>query len=75
MFVIHSHEPYTRVMPETPADNADNKMIEAIERDLNDVDLAMDRLEKGTYFSDEVTGAPLRPEFLAANPLARRNAN
>ena len=48
-------------------------MIEAIERDLNDVDVAMDRLEKGTYFNDEVTGAPLRPEFLAANPLARRN--
>ncbi len=60
-------------MPETTADNADNKMVEAIERDLNDVDLAMDRLEKGTYFSDEVTGAPLRPEFLAANPLTRRN--
>jgi RNA polymerase-binding transcription factor DksA len=48
-------------------------MIEAIERDLNDVDTAMDRLEKGTYFSDEVTGAPLQPEFLATNPLARRN--
>ena len=73
MFVIHSHEPYTRVMPETTANDADNKMIEAIERDLNDVDVAMDRLEKGTYFNDEVTGAPLRPEFLAANPLARRN--
>ncbi|NBY44986.1 MAG: hypothetical protein EBQ64_03245 [Acidimicrobiia bacterium] len=62
-------------MPETTASNADNKMIEAIERDLNDVDTAMDRLEKGTYFSDEVTGAPLRQEFLAANPLARRNPN
>ena len=62
-------------MPETTADNADNKMVEAIERDLNDVDVAMDRLEKGTYFSDEVTNAPLRPEFLAANPLARRNPN
>ena len=60
-------------MPETPADNADNKMIEAIERDLNDVDAAMDRLEKGTYFSDEVTGAVLKPAFIAANPLARRN--
>jgi RNA polymerase-binding transcription factor DksA len=60
-------------MPETTANNADNKMIEAIERDLNDVDTAMDRLEKGTYFSDEVTGAPLQPEFLATNPLARRN--
>ncbi|MFM7827911.1 MAG: hypothetical protein ACKO82_09955 [Acidimicrobiaceae bacterium] len=62
-------------MPETTADNADNKMVEAIERDLNDVDVAMDRLEKGTYFSDEGSGAPLRPEFLAANPLARRHPN
>ena len=60
-------------MPETTANDADNKMIEAIERNLNDVDAAMDRLEKGTYFNDEVTGAPLRPEFLTVNPLARRN--
>ena len=60
-------------MPETPANDADNKMIEAIERDLNDVDVAMDRLEKGTYFSDEVTGASLQPALIAANPLARRN--
>ena len=62
-------------MPETTANDADNKMIEAIERDLNDVDAAMDRLEKGTYFNDEVTGAVLQPAFIAANPLARRNPN
>ena len=62
-------------MPETTADNADNKMVESIERDLNDVDVAMDRLEKGTYFNDEVTGAVLQTAFLAANPLARRNPN
>ena len=62
-------------MPQMTANDADNKMIEAIERDLNDVDVAMDRLEKGTYFSDEVTAAPLRTEFLTTNPLARRNPN
>ena len=62
-------------MPETTASNTDSALVEAIERDLNDVDVAMDRLEKGTYFSDEVTGAPLRAEFLTANPLARRNPN
>ena len=60
-------------MPETTANDADNKMIEAIERDLNDVDAAMDRLEKGTYFIDEITGAPIQTDFLASNPLARRN--
>lgn len=60
-------------MAETTTNDADNKMIEAIERDLNDVDVAMERLEKGTYFSDEITGAVLQPEFIVANPLARRN--
>ena len=60
-------------MTETTANDADNKMIEAIERDLNDVDAAMDRLEKGTYFIDEITGAPIQTDFLASNPLARRN--
>lgn len=60
-------------MPETTANNTDSALVDAIERDLNDVDVAMDRLEKGTYFSDEITGAPLRTDFLTANPLARRN--
>jgi RNA polymerase-binding transcription factor DksA len=60
-------------MPETTASNTDSALVDAIERDLNDVDVAMDRLEKGTYFSDEITGAPLQTDFLTANPLARRN--
>ena len=60
-------------MPETTASNTDSALVDAIERDLNDVDVAMDRLEKGTYFSDEITGAPLQIDFLTANPLARRN--
>ena len=60
-------------MPETTASNTDSALVDAIERDLNDVDFAMDRLEKGTYFSDEITGAPLQTDFLTANPLARRN--
>jgi RNA polymerase-binding transcription factor DksA len=60
-------------MPETTASNTDSALVDAIERDLNDVDVAMDRLEKGTYFSDEITGAPLQTDFLTTNPLARRN--
>jgi RNA polymerase-binding transcription factor DksA len=60
-------------MPETTASNTDSALVDAIERDLNDVDVAMDRLEKGNYFSDEITGAPLQTDFLTANPLARRN--
>ena len=60
-------------MPETTASNTDSALVDAIERDLNDVDVAMDRLEKGTYFSDEITSAPLQTDFLTTNPLARRN--
>ena len=60
-------------MPETTASNTDSALVDAIERDLNDVDVAMDRLERGTYFSDEITGAPLQTDFLTANPLARRS--
>ena len=60
-------------MPETTASNTDSALVDAIERDLNDVDVAMDRLEKGTYFSDEITGALLQTDFLTTNPLARRN--
>ena len=60
-------------MPETTASNTDSALVDLIERDLNDVDVAMDRLEKGTYFSDEITVAPMQTDFLTANPLARRN--
>ena len=57
----------------TDNSNFDATLIDAVELDLNDVDAAMARLEKGTYFIDEITGAPLQPDFLASNPLARRN--
>ena len=61
-------------MAETTSNsNLDTALIDAIELDLNAVDAAMDRLEKGTYFTDEITGAPLQSDFLTANPLARRN--
>ena len=50
-----------------------SNLIAAIESDLNDVDAAMERLEKSSYFNDEVTGAPLQTQFLVTNPLARRN--
>jgi RNA polymerase-binding transcription factor DksA len=61
-------------MAETTSNsNLDTALIDAIELDLNGVDAAMERLEKGTYFTDEITGAPLQSDFLTANPLARRN--
>jgi RNA polymerase-binding transcription factor DksA len=47
--------------------------LDAIEQDLADVETALARLDADTYWSDEVTGAPIADAVLEANPLARRN--
>ncbi len=47
--------------------------LDAIECDLADVDVALTRLDDGTYWVDEVTGQPLSADLLAARPTARRN--
>ena len=39
---------------------------------LAGVERALERLEDGTYWTDEVTGDPLPDELLAADPTARR---
>jgi RNA polymerase-binding transcription factor DksA len=46
--------------------------LDLIERDLADVEAALVRLDAGTYFVDEVTGAELPDEFLETRPTARR---
>lgn len=46
--------------------------LDAIERDLADVEVALSRLDAGTYWTDEVTGAPIADETLATNPVTRR---
>ncbi len=48
--------------------------LDAIERDLADVEIALARLDAGTYWADEITGAELPHDVLAANPTARRLA-
>ena len=48
--------------------------LDMIERDLADVEIALARLDAGTYWVDEVTGAELPAELLAANPTVRRQA-
>jgi RNA polymerase-binding transcription factor DksA len=48
--------------------------MDGIERDLADVELALARLDDGTYWTDQVTGAELPAEWLAANPTMRRFA-
>ena len=53
--------------PDPPLD------LDAIERDLADVEVALTRLAAGTYWTDEVTGAALPHDLLAANPTARRS--
>lgn len=46
--------------------------LDAIQADLADVDTALQRLEDGTYWTCEVTGAPIDDNVLAAKPTARR---
>lgn len=46
--------------------------LDAIERDLADVEAALVRLDAGTYWTDEVTGEPLPDGLLESRPTARR---
>jgi RNA polymerase-binding transcription factor DksA len=45
--------------------------LDAIEANLNDVEVALERLEAGTYFTDEISGSALSEDVLSANPTAR----
>ena len=56
----------TRVDPENVID------LQAVEQELADVEAALERLDNGTYWTDEVTGAPIDTAWLETNPLARR---
>ena len=46
--------------------------LDAIAAELADVEIALARLDAGTYFTDEVTGEELPDSFLADHPTARR---
>ena len=45
--------------------------LDAAERDVDDVEKALQRLDDGTYASCEVCGAPIAEELLAENPARR----
>jgi len=45
--------------------------LDRVERDLDDVQAALVRLNDGDYWTDEVTGGALPDELLANNPTAR----
>lgn len=65
-----------------PANTADGQVdaqgesqvdLTAIEHDLSGVEHALQRLDDGTYWTDEVTGDSIGDAVLAADPVARRN--
>jgi RNA polymerase-binding transcription factor DksA len=51
---------------------ADAVDLDVVERDLSAVEVALNRLADGTYWTDEVTGQPIPEHVLAHDPLARR---
>jgi len=55
------------VDPEEPEPDLD-----AIGTDLADVEIALARLDDGSYWVDELTGKPLPEATLTARPTARR---
>ncbi len=67
-----SHDDPSRA---SSTESSTEESLDAIERDLADVEAALARLDAGTYWTDEVTGQPLSTELLARRPLARRNEN
>ncbi|MFZ4810729.1 MAG: hypothetical protein ACOYL9_05235 [Ilumatobacteraceae bacterium] len=48
--------------------------LDVIERDLAGVETALQRLDAGTYWTDEVTGAPIDDALLVTDPTTRRAA-
>lgn len=70
----HHTEPAPAPAPAIEAEPAAPLDLDAIERDLADVEVALQRLDAGTYWTDEVTGEALPAELLAERPTARRAA-
>jgi RNA polymerase-binding transcription factor DksA len=66
-----------------PADQAsetferekDMAILESLEGDLAEIEAALQRLDEGGYGIDEVTGEPIAPERLEAQPTARTNVD
>ncbi len=45
--------------------------LDAAERDVDDIERALGRLDDGTHGACEVCGAPISPEVLASTPTTR----
>jgi RNA polymerase-binding transcription factor DksA len=59
-------------MPDSVRTSEPEVDLDAIERDLADVERALERLSDGTYWTDEVTGEPIADHVLADDPTTRR---
>ena len=53
----------------------DLAILEQLERDLAEIEAALQRLDEGTYGVDEVTGEPIDPERLEAYPDRAHNVD
>lgn len=65
-------EPFTPAAPAAPVAPVAPIDLDGIERDLAAVETALQRLDAGTYWTDEVTGETIPDEVLAVDPTARR---
>jgi RNA polymerase-binding transcription factor DksA len=57
--------------PDSPA-VVDLEALSRVEAELTDVEVALQRLDEGTYGTCEVCSAPLADDVLEAEPTARR---
>jgi hypothetical protein len=55
-----------------PPDELDELDLDAVERDLHGVEVALERLDEGTYWTDEIDGRPIPDDLLERDPIARR---
>lgn len=53
----------------------DLSILESLERELAELEAALERIDAGTYGIDEVTGEPITRERLEAQPAARTNVS
>ena len=60
--------------PATSLAGMEQPDLDAAERDVDDVEKALGRLDDGTYDRCEVCGAAIADELLEASPTARRCA-
>lgn len=66
LFMAHDTSPNFGTASNSPLD------LDQIDANLDAVEVALVRLENGTYFSDEITGRPLDEQLLSESPIARR---